>query len=126
MKRTREEFRREREALFGRYPDDSTELKQFYADWFLELDVGDHAHVCLWSDVYPVTVIKRTPSTLTVRRAKAIKRPGAEPYSQDWLITDDPNGEIEVFRWSKTNLEWRMKQRIPLYPEWQKYYDYSF
>lgn len=106
--------------------------------WFDELEVGDHAHVCHYSDISPVTVVARTPKTITVRFDKAERDESWKPEwvaggfsaictnidKQRWNITEDPNGKVEVFRMRKVG--WRNRSDEKLYPEWKKYYDYNF
>lgn len=107
-------------------------------DWWNELEVGDHAHICHWSDVSPVTVVKRTAKTITVRYDKATRNPNWKPEweaggfsavctnidEQEWIIEEDENGKTETFR--LRNVGWRNSADEKLYPEWAKYYDYNF
>ena len=109
-----------------------------FLDWWNELEVGDHAHICHWSDVSPVTVIKRTAKTITVRYDKATKDPNWKPEwipggfsaictnndDQKWIIEEDENGRTETFRLRK--IGWRNKAEEKLYPGWAKHYDYNF
>ena len=54
-----------------------------------------------WSDRNPWEVIRATACTLTVRRMAWTHAEGAAPYSQDWVITPDPDGETRVLRLSR-------------------------
>lgn len=119
----------EREAL---------RLKMF-EEWYREMDVGDHAHVHLWTDSEPVTIIKKTRTTLTVRYDKARRDPNWKPEfipggfsahctnndEQRWIIEEDPAGRVEVFRWSK-RLNAYQNNGCKLLPGWVKTYDYNF
>ena len=46
--------------------------------------VGDPATICYFNDMYPATVIKITPATITVRK-------------ENRDCTSNPNGKTEVF-----------------------------
>lgn len=107
-------------------------------EWWNELEVGDRAHICHWSDVTPVTVIKRTAKTITVRHDKGTLDPNWKPEfvvggfcahctnndEQKWIIEEDPNGRVETFR--LRNVGWRNSADEKLYPEWAMKYDYNF
>lgn len=111
---------------------------QAFLDWWNELEVGDHAHICHWSDVSPVTVIKRTAKTITVRYDKATRDPNWKPEwipggfsayctnndEQKWIIEEDENGRTDTFRLRKCG--WRNKADEKLLPGWMKHYDYNF
>lgn len=142
MKRTSKEFfeqyHSERWNFVGTYEERRAQEHQMFMDWWNELEVGDHAHVCHWSDVSPVTVIKRTAKTVTVRYDKAERDPNWKPEwvvggfsshctnndDQKWIITEDPNGRVETFRLRKSG--WRNSADEKLSPEWMKHYDYNF
>ncbi len=120
------------------YEERSAWEHQAFMDWWNELEVGDHAHICHWSDVSPVTVVKRTAKTITVRYDKATRDPNWKPEwipggfsaictnidDQKWIIEEDENGRTETFR--LRNVGWRNKADEKLYPEWMKHYDYNF
>ena len=113
---------------------------QMFSDWYHEMDVGDKAHVRMWSDECPVTIIKKTATTLTVRKDKAVLDPNWKPEfvlggfsahctnndEQKWIISDDPDGDIEVFRWSKRLNCFKDKCDCKLLPGWAKVHDYNF
>lgn len=84
-------------------------------------------HVRMWSDVDPATIIAKTRTTVTVRYDKAEPDQNRKSdYEQKWIITEDLNGETEVFRWSRRSKCYKNKTGSILFPEWRKYYDYSF
>lgn len=80
-----------------------------------EVEVGDGVTICLYSDKYASTIIKRTKATITVQRDKAIKDPNFKPNfivggfaahctnqdEQSYTYESDPDGLIETFRWSE-------------------------
>ena len=144
MKRTSKEFfewyHAERRHITGSYSERQAAEDKMLADWYHEMEVGDHAHVCHYSDVSPVTIIKKTATTLTVRFDKAEKDPTWHPEwevggfsavclnndDQKWIIEEDPNGKTEVFRWHKSSNRYENTIGERLYPEWRKHYDYNF
>lgn len=107
-------------------------------EFWNELEVGDHAHICHYSDISPVTVVKRTAKTITVRYDNAKLDSNWKPEfvvggfsahcinndDQKWIITENPNGKTETFR--LRNVGWRNSANEKLYPEWMKHYDYNF
>ena len=143
MKRSWEQYREAVSNLFENRSISYTEKweieKKMEAEWLDELDVGDHAHVSLWSDVEPVTVVKRTKKTVTVRRDKAERDPNWKPEwipggfsaictnneDQQWIIEEDPSGRTETFYWSGVNNRWQHND-CTLRPGWLKIYDYNF
>jgi len=142
MKRTTEQFYKEyyeKKAHLSWREWDDVERKM-RDEWYHEMDVGDHAHICHYSDVSPVTVIKKTATTLTVRMDKATRDESWKPEwvvggfsahctnidEQKWIIEEDENGSVEVFRWSKRYNQYRNTSGEKLFPEWRKYYDYNF
>ena len=142
MKRTFEEYKVEcdkiRDDMTLSWIERQERCDEAFLAWVDELEVGDHAHVCLWSDVEPVTVIKRTPKSITVRYDKATLKPEWKPEfvvggfcahctnqdTQEWNIEEDGNGTTGVFRRRKAG--WYDKSDCRLYPGWKKYYDYNF
>ena len=104
-----------------------------------KMNVGDRGHIRLYTDIEPCTVIKVTATTITVRRDKATRDPDFKPewipggfsaictndHEQKWIITEDPEGEVETFRWS--GKQWcYIHNGCRFYPGWKKYYDYNF
>lgn len=144
MKRTAKQFfefyHTERWNLTGTYDERRAAEEKMFADWYHEMEVGDHAHVVMYTDVYPVTIVKKTATTLTVRRDKAERDPNWKPEfvvggfaahctnndEQRWIITEDPDGYTETFRWSKRYNAYRDTAGCELLPEWRKKYDYNF
>lgn len=142
--RTAEEFfkayHKDRWNLTGTFEEREAAERKMFADWFHELDVGDHAHICRYSDIDPVTVIKKTETTLTVRIDKGELDPTWKPEfviggfaahctnndSQRWILEEDPNGEVEVFRWHKRTNRYENSIGEKLIPGWKKKYDYNF
>lgn len=158
--RTAEQMRAEQRAIQNRWFDEwnrndpnrtfATELRpqwsyedeqnRIYAEWLLELQPGDRAHVCFYSDVEPCTVIKRTATTVTIRYDDAELDKSWKPEielggfvghctnndEQRWNIFEDPDGRTETFRWSKKSNRWLNTSKCRLYPEWAKKYDYNF
>ena len=144
MKRTSEEFwnwyHDECLKLEGSYEVRAEAMKKMLSDYYHEMEVGDRAHVMMWSDIYPVTILRKTATTLTVRRDKATLDPNWKPdwiiggfsahctnnEDQEWIIEEDPDGEIEVFRWSKRLNCFKDKSDCKLLPGWKKFHDYNF
>lgn len=144
MKRTREEFEKwYHEEKWNHPRDDRDEWERTaYAEWYHEMETGDHAHICHWSDVSPCTIIKKTDSTLTVRYDKARKSEKWNPQyiaggfaahcinndnQEDWwIIEEDETGKTETFRWSKKYNRYRNTCGEGLYPDWMYKYDYNF
>lgn len=140
MKRTSEEFWNWYHEERWNIPATDRDIWQCNAmlEWWNELEVGDHAHICHWSDISPVTVIARTAKTITVRYDNAELDPAWKPdfilggfsahctnnNEQQWIITENPNGKVETFRLRK--IGWRNKNNEKLYPGWLKRYDYNF
>lgn len=102
------------------------------------LEVGDRAHVTLYSDVEPCTVIRRTAKTITVRYDDGKLDPNWKPEfipggfaahctnqeEQVWNLFEDPNGQVETFHRRKAG--WYNKSDCRLTPGWRKFYDYNF
>ena len=142
MKRTTKQFFEELYTARRRvsWREQETLDRQMFSDWYHEMEIGDHAHVCHWSDVDPVTIIAKTATTLTVRYDRAERDPEWKPEweiggfsaictnidEQKWIIEEDPMGMVEVFRWSKKYNQYRNTAGERLFPEWRKYYDYNF
>lgn len=144
MKRTREEFLNWYHDSRWKIPTkirDEWERKA-WADWYHEMEISDHAHICHWSDVSPCTIIKKTKTTLTVRYDKARKSdkwnpqyiPGGfvahcinnDNQSDWWIIEENPEGSVETFRWSNKYNSYRNTCGETLHPGWMYKYDYNF
>lgn len=133
-------YHKARWELEGSYEERrEAELKMF-ADWYNEMDVGEHAHIQHWSDVDPCTVIKRTKTSITVRYDKGELDPEWKPEfeiggfaahclnndDQKWIISEDENGRVDTFRWHKRENCFVNKAGEKLLPGWAKKYDYNF
>lgn len=143
MKRTLEQYRNEYYAINSDHTlswrESETKKQQLTDEWYHEMDVGDHANVKMYTDVDPVTIIKKTATTLTVRYDKARRDPNWKPEwveggfsavclnddKQKWIIEPDLDGRVETFRWHK-NEHCYMNNGCKLRPGWNKYYDYNF
>ena len=107
-----------------------------------ELDVGDGATLCLYSDRHACTVIKKTAKTITVQRDKATLDPTFKPEwivggfaahctnqnEQKWNYERDPNGEITKCYWSEKLGRYTTggDQSIKVSPGRHEFYDYNF
>lgn len=128
----------------GKKPEwDYQEMKdEIYREWLMSMEVGDHAHICHYSDISPCTIIKKTATTLTVRHDKVTKTDKFDPHweiggfsaictnnnDQDdwWNIEEDENGRVEVFRFRKSSNKYMNKCGERLSPEWMYRYDFNF
>ncbi len=122
--------------------DYEAEQDQIFSEWLQQLRVGDHAHICHYSDITPCTVIRRTKTMIVVRNDKAERSEKWDPQwvtggfaghcinnddQRDWWICEeDPNGSTETFRWHRKIGRWVNSSDEKLYPEWRKHYDYNF
>lgn len=134
------EFHKKRWDFIGSYDEIKEQESKMLEEWYNEMAVGDHCHICHYSDVSPVTVVKRTAKTITVRYDKAERDPEWKPEwipggfsayctnndEQRWIISEDLDGKTDVFRWSKVYNVFRNKHGEKLFPEWRKHYDYNF
>lgn len=146
MKRTSKEFFENYYETInnsrGNYDEREALRLRLFKEWYDEMEVGDHCNIKCWSDVEPCTIIKRTATTITVRHDKAERRPDWKPewipggfagyctnnedQENAWTITEDPNGYVETFRWSKRLNAYKNAADEKLYPGWRKFYDYNF
>lgn len=143
MRNAQEFFKAYHEArwnLAGTWQERMEAEQKMFADWYNEAAVGDKMHIQHWSDVSPCTVIKRTATTITVRIDKAELDPAWKPMwveggfsaictnnnEQEWIITEDPNGATETFRWHKRENCFMNRAGEKLLPGWAKKYDYNF
>ena len=142
--RTSEEFfemyHKVRWEFKGNYEERRAQELKLFADWYNEMDKGEHCHIHHWSDVSPCTVIKRSKTTITVRHDKAERDPNWKPEwipggfsavctnidEQKWIIEEDENGYVETFRWHKNANCYENTAGEKLLPGWAKYYDYNF
>jgi hypothetical protein len=109
---------------------------------YKEMDVGDGATVCLFSDKHAATIIKRTKTTITVQYDKAIRDPNFKPEfipggfsahctnqrEQSYTYEPDPEGRIEKYYWSEVRGRWQGggDGSIVLIPGRHEFYDYNF
>lgn len=146
MKRTAkqffEEYHEARWNFTGTYEERRQQELQMFKDWYDEMEVGDHCHICHWSDISPCTIIKRTKTTITIRYDKATRKESWKPewvvggfsahclnnddQENAWDIEEDPNGMTDTFRWSKKFNCYKNTSDEKLFPEWMKKHDYNF
>ncbi|MCQ2437554.1 MAG: hypothetical protein MJ099_04075 [Clostridia bacterium] len=90
------------------------------------LEVGDGVTVHLWSDAHAGTIIRRTKSTLWIRRDRAIR---TDNYGmsdcQDYRYEPDENGQIFVAHWSRKYKCFIWQDKTVSVGR-HEYYDYSF
>ena len=126
------------------YPDWSyeEEIAKLRSEWRQSLEPGDHVHICHYSDIDPGTVIKKTKSSIYVRTDKAHLDDKWKPefipggfgahctndgeQISHWVIEEDLDGSVEIFRWSKKYNRYRNRSGEFAEPGWLKYYDYNF
>lgn len=91
-------------------------------------EVGMKATVNCYSDAYPVTLVKVSPSkhVAWARRNVCIHH-GASDFSQDWEITDTLEGELIKLA-MKRNGSWKISNSTEYVQLGyaHKYFDYSF
>lgn len=115
-----------------------------------DIKVGDRVSFGGYSDVYPATVIKRTPKSVTVRKDKGRLLNGANSGEPDALkcypggfaahfegthryeIMEDPEGSKVKFTWREKAGMWVMVGDDPrtaggkLMEGWSMYHDLNF
>lgn len=107
-----------------------------------EIQVGDGATYCLWSDRYACTVVARTAKTLTLRRDKAKLKDSWKPEfvvggfsahctnneEQEWEYEPDPDGELFKAHWSEKRGGWQSGSdgSCIVIRGRHEYYDYNF
>lgn len=107
-----------------------------------ELEIGDGATVCLYSDMHAATVIKKTKATITVQHDTAIKDPNFKPEwvpggfsvhctnqdEQKYTYEVNLKGQIEKFHWSEKHGRWQGggDGSIILTLGRHEFYDYNF
>ena len=138
-----DEWHAKREKGDNSYPnwDYEEKINEMRREWRQSLEVGDRVHICHYSDITPATIIKKTKTSLTVRHDKAHLdgwKPEMIPGGFSvvclndsdqighWIIEEDSEGSIEVFRWSKRYNRYKNTSDEFCEPEWMKYYDYNF
>jgi len=123
------------------------------ADAISSLSIGDGVSVSVWSDVDAYTIIKQTPTTMTLQEDKAVLCPSFKPKfisggfaghctnqrEQKYTYERDPNGstiKISLRRWTDENGEERRRWKRSgvgtfetggnAYAGRRKFYDYNF
>lgn len=138
MKRTYKQFREDFLKALNEAGDGANENElenQLRADWYHEMEPGDHCHVRDWATATPCTIVKKTATTLTVRYDGMRKAEDHKPDSETggysvlavtkdgqgewWECVENPNGNTEVFRWSKAKNAFACTSGERLYPEWR-------
>ena len=96
----------------------------------MNIEVGMGGSVHLHSDIYPVTVIE-VWSAAEVKVQKDTWKKAPEGSTEEYEISRDPNGEIEVFtlrtngQWIRTGDPTKRGIRLTL-GQRERYYDRSF
>lgn len=104
-----------------------------------ELDLGDGATICLYSDRIAGTIVKKTKCSITIQHDKATLSNDFKPEiipggfsghcinqdDQSYAYEKDGNGRLETFRWSEKYGRWQ-KDSIPVIPGRHQFYDYNF
>ena len=146
MKMTRKEFLAARDAINRACMDTGMSyatrnelIEALETQWYSGFDVGDRGGVRYYTDIEPVTVVRKTACSVTVRFDSAKLDPSWHPEmipggfsavcvnddEQKWIIEENPDGPTETFRWSKKNSRYMNHGKV-LIPGWTKYYDYNF
>ena len=107
-----------------------------------DFQVGDQAHICLYTDIEPYTVIERKGKRIKLQKARATLDPTYKPeripggfaghcinnHDQKWIITANPNGAITEGYLGNDN-EWYEKgsnRRTIIGQGYVKFHDYNF
>lgn len=104
------------------------------------IEVGDGVTVNLYTDRHAATVIKKTATTVTVRRDKAILDPNFKPEwvvggfaghctnqeEQSYTYEEDPEGCVYTFRWSNKYGRYGQPNDLTLSKGRHEFYDYNF
>ena len=132
MIRTRKEFE---EWLKRERPKQPRETRceweeKAWADWFNEMENGDHCHIVYYNSVEPCTVLFRTADTITVRKDNAVLKPkpswvpggynAIRRYMDvdEWEFSENPKGQVLTFQRSKDGKWYGTGMR--LFPGWMK------
>ncbi len=139
---TVEELRAAKKRIFDSFADyrkRDADLENLMRRAHAEIKEGDGVTVHLWSDAHAYTVIKRTPSTITIQRDNATLNPNFKPEwiaggfaghctnqdEQSYTYERNPNGEKITLRFSK---KWGrfmyLGKAITIGRD--EYYDYNF
>ena len=107
-----------------------------------DFQVGDQAHITLWTATRPYTVIERKGKRIKLQEANATLDPTWKPEiiaggfaghctnnrEQRWIITENPDGEITEGYLGKDN-QWYEKgsdRRTIISQGYVKFYDYNY
>ena len=107
-----------------------------------DFQVGDQAHITLYTDTNPYTVIERKGKRIKLQRANANLDPTWKPEmiargfaghctntrEQRWIITENPDGEITEGYLGNDNqwYETGSNRRTIISQGWVKFHDYNF
>jgi hypothetical protein len=91
-------------------------------------EVGMGATILCWTDRHAGTIVKVTPSQVHVQHDKATRvDKNGMSEAQEYRYEADPNGSVEVFRWSKKKNGYRNAAGNGLLVGRREgYYDFSF
>lgn len=92
-----------------------------------EFHVGDRVSMQHVADRYPGTVIEVGKREILVREDSHRRREGAAPYTQDWIIEENPDGPVRKFTLRKDG-RWRgVGSTVPILGHgWSYYHSYEF
>jgi len=112
------------------YREDIAELERKQAEEIAGPQVGDGVTACFYTDRHAMTVIKRTPKTVTVQRDRVTRKDGnGMSDCQDYDYAPNPDGATAVFS-LRANGTWRKRGESDtgtrLVAGRREYYDYSF
>lgn len=126
--------------MYGAETDSGPTKTLFKKRRFRMFEVGTGATICLYTDRYACTVIKRTEKTLTLRRDKAVLDPAFKPdfipggflgtvvnqNEQEYTYEEDPEGEIFRAYWSEKNKGFYVYKCLRVTEGRHEFYDYNF
>ena len=129
MKYSMEEYRREMEKA-GRDTCDGNlieeRMRPFREALYQGLEIGDGVTVHLWSDAHAGTIIRRTGSTLWIRRDRAIRTDSnGMSDCQEYRYEPNEAGTIYTARWSKKYSRFLFGGKSITIGR-HEYYDYTF
>lgn len=119
---------------------DGNLIAREYGLWVKEnVEPGDGMTVCLWSDRHAYTVIKKTKTTVTLRRCKATLSPDFKPEfivggfvahctnqnEQTYTYEEDPDGEVIIAHWSQKKAGYYTNGAHVIAGR-HEFYDYNF
>lgn len=89
--------------------------------------IGDRVSMQHVADRYPGTIVGMRGGILLVRRDTAEPTPGSEPMSNDWVISENPDGMVQEYTRRKDGSYRAKGSSFPvLVPGWSHYYSYEF